>query len=855
MITTLFNLVEYSSNCYNILRIYIKSGRMNPLVIGGVCMIFFTTLYLTCGIIYLILGIFTYLNDKKSKLNEIFLILCIFLAYWAFMFALENQASSAINARNIHVYSTFSWSFVHCLFLHLVIILTGNDRFFRRKVNYIIFYFPALFSIYLYFFQPPGPEDFTNMGLGWVHRTSIGRGFVWTNFFNIYYFSYMTAVTVLLFLWWRHSKIVRERKQGKLIMITVLIAIISGGFTDIVIPMAGFPIIPSFGVILVMIPIIGIWYSIKKYKLMDLNPENFGLDVLRIMNEGLIIIDQERIIKYVNNGAMNILGYKANQLKDKSVSGVLLDSSQLPKLGHCSSLEIELLQKNGEGMPVLLSSTFLKDEWGDTLGTVGIFQDISEIKMAQNQLKKSHDELELKVKLRTLELSKSNKDLEREIAVRFAMQEKIKKLAYYDHLTGLPNRTLFNDRLNQGILDSLRIQKTLGVLFLDLDSFKRVNDTMGHAKGDELLKMVADRLVNTLRKEDTICRVGGDEFLILIQNLDSEYYVEKTANKILDIFIQPFILNKHEMYITTSIGGAIYPTDGSDVDSLVKNADIAMYTAKANGKNNFQICTHLIKSNLIEEMKLTNSLYHALERNELELYYQPQVDSISGKIIGLEALIRWNNPELGIVNPGKFIYIAEKTGLILHIGEWVINSVCKQYRIWQNAGIYTVPIAINLSVTQFQNTNIVELITRILKETGMNSSDLELEITESIIMKETEYIIEVLEQLKQLGVKIAIDDFGTEYSSLNYIKQLPVDKIKIDMSFIKGINKNVKDEAIIKVIIALAKNLGLKVIAEGVETKEQLDFLCDQLCDEIQGYFYYKPMTAPQIEIVMGNVV
>ena len=343
----------------------------------------------------------------------------------------------------------------------------------------------------------------------------------------------------------------------------------------------------------------------------------------------------------------------------------------------------------------------------------------------------------------------------------------------------------------------------------------------------------------------------GDEFLILIKNIENENYIREISEKILNIFKKPFIIDNNDLFMTTSIGGAIYPVDGQDVETLIKNADIAMYKAKEKGKNKFELCTAIFKDGLVKEMKLTNSLYKAIERNEFELYYQPQVSIISGEIIGLEALIRWNNAELGMVNPVDFIYIAEKTGLILPIGEWVMKTACSQNKEWQDAGILNVPIAVNLSVNQFQNKRIIEDIINILKETGLNPNDLELEITENIIMKETEYIIESLKQLKELGVKIAIDDFGTEYSSLNYIKQLPVDKIKIDMSFVRGININHKDEAIIKVIIALAKNLGLKVIAEGVETKEQLDFLREQMCDEIQGYYYYKPMPANQIEELM----
>jgi len=433
---------------------------------------------------------------------------------------------------------------------------------------------------------------------------------------------------------------------------------------------------------------------------------------------------------------------------------------------------------------------------------------------------------------------------ENEINMRIAMEEKITKLAYYDHLTGLPNRRLFNDSLSQCIINVALNKKNLGVLFLDLDAFKRVNDTMGHAKGDELLKLVSNRLKKVLRKVDIVSRVSGDEFLILIEDLEYAEYLREVSERILDMFKEPFTLDNHNLYITTSIGGALYPVDGEDVETLIKNADIAMYIAKDRGKNKFQLCTSIIKEKLFEEMRLTNSLYGALERNELELYYQPQVSLISGEINGLEALIRWNNTELGIVSPVDFIYIAEKTGLILPIGEWVIKSACIQNKAWQEAGILNVPVAVNLSVNQFENTKIVEGIEKILEETNLKPTDLELEITESIIMKETGYIVQSLKQLKKLGVTLAIDDFGTEYSSLNYIKQLPVDRIKIDISFVRGININEKDEAIIKVIIALARNLGLKVIAEGVETKEQLDFLRNQGCDDVQGYYFYKPMPA-----------
>jgi diguanylate cyclase (GGDEF)-like protein/PAS domain S-box-containing protein len=811
---------------------------------GKYIMLILTTLYAVCSIIFVILGIITLLNDPKNKSNKLFFVTCMNLAFWALMTFFMNRSVDAKTASDFYLYSTFSWATVYCLLLHFIIILTGKEEFFKKRFAYLLFYSPALVSICLYVFNPETAQNFVKTNLGWIYITSTNKGFIWANFYNVYYFLYMMSVIFFLFKWWKNSKIIREQKQAKIIMITIFITIVSGGATDIVLPMFITPFMPSIGIILIGIPIIGIWYSIKKYKLMDLNPENFAFEVLKIMSEGLIIANHEGIIKDINTGALKLTGYEKNQLKDKLISTLFSETIELSKLANCSSYEIEIVQGNNNKLPVLLSSSILKDEWGDPLGIVCMFQDISEIRHVQQKLIKSYDELEIKVVERTSELSKSNKELEHEINVRIVMEDKVKKLAYYDYLTGLPNKRLFTDRLNQCILDTASNGKILGVLFLDLDSFKRVNDTMGHAKGDELLKMVSERLLNTIRESDTVCRVGGDEFLILIQNLENVNYIREISEEILNIFKAPFGIDGNDLYVTTSIGGAIYPVDGENVELLIKNADIAMYKAKEKGENKFELCTEVFKEDLVKEMKLTNSLYRAIERNELELYYQPQVSIISGDIIGLEALIRWNNAELGMVNPADFIYIAEKTGLILPIGEWVLKTACSQKKKWQEEGILDVPIAVNLSVNQFQNKKIIEDIIKILKETGLNPKDLELEITENIIMKETDYIIDSLKQLKELGVKIAIDDFGTEYSSLNYIKQLPVDKIKIDMSFVKGININHKDEAIIKVIISLAKNLGLKVIAEGVETKEQLEFLKEQMCDEIQGYYYYKPMPA-----------
>ena len=430
---------------------------------------------------------------------------------------------------------------------------------------------------------------------------------------------------------------------------------------------------------------------------------------------------------------------------------------------------------------------------------------------------------------------------------------KIKHLAYHDYLTGLPNRLLLSEQINHAILLSSRKKKMLAIMFLDLDDFKMINDTMGHDIGDLLLVEVSKTLINTLRKCDTIARIGGDEFIILIEDIENMESINTILDKIIKCFNEPFILNNHDCFITTSIGVALYPTDGENAEALMKNADIAMYKAKERGKNKYIFCTPVMKTTVTETMKMTNSLYQAMERNELELYYQPQVNCTSNEIIGLEALIRWNHPQLGMVLPGKFIPIAEQTGLIIPIGDWVLRTACAQNKLWQSAGFYPIRIGVNLSAKQFQNDTLIKDVEDILRETGLECKYLEFEITESAVMRDRGHIAKILSTFKKMGIHIAIDDFGTEYSSLNYLKQLPIDRIKIPITFIKSIDVDPKDEAITKAIIILAKDMGLGVIAEGVETKSQLDIINKGMCDEIQGFYYFKPMPANEIERLFKN--
>ena len=469
---------------------------------------------------------------------------------------------------------------------------------------------------------------------------------------------------------------------------------------------------------------------------------------------------------------------------------------------------------------------------------------ISEINSMLDNIQESH----MRISDSETALRSVAEELQQEVLERRKAQGKISFLAYHDHLTGLPNRLSFSEQLNRGIQSAKRADKMMAVLFLDLDGFKMINDSMGHLAGDLLLVGVSNRLKSILCDSGSIARLGGDEFAVMVEEITEEKAIEEIAEKVLASFREPFVLNKQECFITTSIGVAVFPQDGEDSETLIKNADVAMYRAKEKGKNQFVMCSEGIKSKVLETMRISNHLFRVLERGELEVLYQPQINCSTKRIAGAEALIRWNHPEMGVVLPGKFISIAEQTGLILPIGEWVLRTACMQNKAWQNAGYPAIRVGVNLSVRQFQNHNIVSEVQSILSDTGLDPACLELEITESIAMQEQGYIIEALHMLRRMGVHIAIDDFGTEYSSMNHLKQLPVDRIKIPMPFVHGIDMGPKDQAITKSIIVLAKSLGLSVIAEGVETKTQNDFLLQKMCDEIQGFYYYKPMCSSDFE-------
>ncbi|MCT4606546.1 MAG: EAL domain-containing protein [Marinisporobacter sp.] len=534
--------------------------------------------------------------------------------------------------------------------------------------------------------------------------------------------------------------------------------------------------------------------------------------------EGIAVTDAEGTIQLVNPAFTTITGYGVEEVigenprilrserHDKSFYEEMWKS--LIEKGQWKG-HIWNRRKNGETYLEWINISAVKDEKGENIQYVSVFHDLTE-----NVLKEEH----------------------------------IKYQAYHDALTQLPNRELAKDRLNLALAHANKNNEMFSVIFLDLDRFKRINDTLGHAAGDLLLQAVAKRLRRCMYEGDTVARLGGDEFIIIVEDIKSIQNIISVVHKIFHAFEEPFLLKKDEIYVTASMGISIYPDDGETTENLMKNAEVAMYRVKEKGKNNYQLYRKEMNDKAYEQLAMENDLYKALENNEFVLYYQPQVKTTTGEIVGAEALIRWNHPKLGLVSPAKFIPLAEETGFIVPLGEWVLRKACEQNKYWQKKGLKNIQVSVNLSTLQFKQKDLIEKIVKIMKETEMRPEDLELEITESNAMLDPNFTIKTLKILNDMGIQIAIDDFGTGYSSLAYFKSFPIHKIKIDQSFIRDINKDESTKAIVLAIIGIADSLGVKSIAEGVETKEQLECLREYRCDEIQGYFFSRPVNAFEFE-------
>jgi diguanylate cyclase (GGDEF)-like protein len=518
-------------------------------------------------------------------------------------------------------------------------------------------------------------------------------------------------------------------------------------------------------------------------------------------------------------------------------------------------LVIQRLEKLDKELSII-SSTHAITSRVTVVGNDELSSVAKEINNLMAMIQASQEHLEHSVDKRTQELKNSNQLLQQEIRERKSIEnellinkEHLVRLAHYDNLTALPNRMFFNEILNKALSIAARQNTVLAILFIDLDRFKNINDALGHSTGDVVLKEIARRFTGVLRSSDTLARLGGDEFILLLNDIHYAKFASQIAEKILKISAEAINVDSHVFFVSASIGIAVYPSDGTSLEDLQKNADAAMYKAKRMGGGVFHYFTKEMNTEAYKHIQLESSLRKAIKQHEFELYYQPKLDLKLGKMTGVEALIRWNNPDLGLIDPINFIPLAEETGLIMQIGEWSLRKACETNKRWQNLGYEPICVSVNLSAKQFQHKDIAKLVADILKETGLEAKYLDLEITETAVMENVDSAIKRLNEIKQMGVEISVDDFGMGYSSISYLKQFPVTVLKIDQSFIKGIPHKQNDMAITTAMIAMAHNLGMKVVAEGVETLEQMEYLAAHDCDMIQGYFISRPL--PEKKIVL----
>jgi diguanylate cyclase (GGDEF)-like protein/PAS domain S-box-containing protein len=570
-----------------------------------------------------------------------------------------------------------------------------------------------------------------------------------------------------------------------------------------------------------------------------------------------IMFVRERTVQRCNRRLEEIVGYDPGELNGQSTRIFFGDEVEYMENaarayatidrdgGYVN--EIRVRRKDGSRIWVRVTARRATDG-GAGFNVIWIFEDITERRQAQDDLLRARDELEQRVVERTAELASTNAQLQGEIYERMQVEQRVWHMAHHDALTGLPNRALLLDRLAQALAQGDRNVHKVVVMFLDLDRFKSINDTLGHAVGDELLKQVGVRLRDSVRAIDTVSRLGGDEFVVVLQDVPIVDDVVRVAEKIVSALAPAIAVDNHELHVTTSIGIAMYPDDGREVYELMKNADTAMYHAKSSGRNTFQFFAARMNEEASLFFNTEQRLRAALDGNQLQILYQPVIDLASGSVCGLEALLRWNDPEKGAVPPAEFIPVADETGLIVPIGEWVLREALRQNQDWQRQGRPPLPMSVNLSPRQFRQKGLVDSIRAILRETGQAPDLLDLEITESTLMRDADETLGKLRELATMGVRLSIDDFGTGYSSLAYLKRFPVHKLKIDQSFVRELSSGRDDAAIVAAIINLAHNLGMASLAEGVETAAQLKRLIKLGCRSFQGYLFSEPLPAERAD-------
>ncbi len=767
----------------------------------------FSYILTVLSVVYVFQGFQVIRLDRRSALHKLFFALNGSLVVWSLSTAFYISAHEMAACVFWYKLSCVGFNAFIGIVLHFFLVYVKRESFLKRWWAYGVLYFPGLVLSYMEVVLDTYVESYSLGSMGWIINARTESVWFWAAI--AYSIVYILAVIVMLYRYRKTTDSQRERKQAGVMIVTAVISLLAGLVIMVLTSILKLNI-PDATPISSAIWALGIYYSIVRFKMMAMTPSFVAENLFQTIIDSVILTDPEGLIVNVNPETQTLLGYSREEMIGKHLESIFYTEEHSQRsaianlLNACPvrSVETSVPSKSGDRIPIMLSVSECRDDFGTRIGYVLASKDITEYKHAK---------------------------------------ERIQYLATHDSLTGLPNRLLFTQLLSHSVQSAKRNNRQAAVFFVDLDRFKIINDTKGHDAGDKLLQEIAKRYKQVLRAADVVSRQGGDEFVILVEDFHKRGDLEHIAQNILSCTYKPVVLMGDEYRVTASIGISLYPKDGSDEQTLMKNADTAMYYAKGKGKNNYQFYSEDIQLQAAGHMDIERELRFALERNEFSLQYQAKVGVKTNAIIGVEALLRWQNPTLGSVSPVQFVPVAEETGAIIPIGRWVLRTACAQNAAWQKQGLPEICMAVNLSVGQIEDSHLIGDIKAALKDSGLAPHMLELEITESMVMSNPPRMIATLAKIKKLGVRLSIDDFGTGYSSLAKLRHFPVDTLKIDRSFIRNIPENAEDKAITQAIIVMGESLGLTVIAEGVETQEQLNFLREQSCDEIQGFLFSKP--------------
>lgn len=772
--------------------------------------------------LYLYLAGYILRSNRRERLNQIFSLICLSFFFWSFAYTFLPAAPSREQAWFWFKLSAVGWTLSPSLLLHFMILLSGRQRWLERRWVLVLLYAPGLAFLAQALFGHLGVVDFISTPFGWsdVYGPLTPIFAAYLLFFPLY----ISTGLWLVWSWGAHSRVIAERRQARLIVFTGLPVLAGVALSGIFLPWMGIRTPPEIAHLIAPIWISVIWIVVSVYRLMVMTPAAVASDILRTMSDAVLLLSREHRVVSANEAAEKLLGLSLRQLEGVRIRDLLEVEDESDALAvnrslsgkRSRNLELRYRRPSGEVEPIRVSASAVEDRYGQVMGRVLIVRDIREQKRVEADLE---------------------------------------HLATHDPLTGLPNRSILHDRLQVALNRAGREKRPFALLMFDLDNFQRINDTYGHHVGDRVLQGTARRLEQCVRGLDTVCRLGADEFMVLVEDLVEFGDSDLVAQRVLRAFTEPLETGSQPVSVSASVGISTYPFDGLDPETLVKKADLALRSTKDRAKGSYQYYAPRMDAVNRERTRIEQGLRLALTRDELYLVYQPLIDFDSGNICGIEALLRWRAADLGLISPDKFIPVAERSGLIVPIGRWVLETACRTSREWQKAGLPAVPVGVNISAKQLHQRDFVAVVEDTLRSTGLEGSLLELELTESIALVDLGRSGDIFRRLKDLGVRIVIDDFGTGYSSLARLKQLPLDAVKVDRSFIENIAHDHRDRALVMAIVAMARNLGVDVIAEGVETPEQLAVLrsfqsqpMDMLrCDRVQGYLFSRPVGQREI--------